>query len=158
MVYRSLIEGMWKCNWGYEVDKGKRVKDEVSLSALAWEQPPRTIPLRAELSEWECRSQRLLLQTALLANGGRWRGWGTGSENSLHVQRSRKPKVPVLALEISGEEEVKLKCNVSTSTLCNDESLESEKFEKDAGWGRQRWARCNRDVRTKEGEQYEEKE
>ena len=70
------------------------------------------------------------MQTALLANGGRWRGWGTGSENSLHVQRSRKPKVPVLALEISGEEEVKLKCNVST--LCNDESLESEKFE-DAG-------------------------
>ena len=66
----------------------------------------------------------------LLANGGRWRGWGTGSENSLHVQRSRKPKIPVLALETSGEEEVKLKCNAST--LCNDESLESEKFE-DAG-------------------------
>ena len=70
------------------------------------------------------------MQTALLANGGRWRGWGTGSENSLHVQRSRKPKIPVLALKTSGEEEVKLKCNVST--LWNDESLGREKFE-DAG-------------------------
>ena len=59
------------------------------------------------------------MQTALLANGGRWRGWGTGSENSLHVQRSRKPKIPVLALEASGEEEVKPKRNVSG--LCNDE-------------------------------------
>ena len=47
------------------------------------------------------------------------------------MQRSRKPKIPVLALKTSVEEEVKLKCNVST--LCNDESLESEKFEKDAG-------------------------
>ena len=49
----------------------------------------------------------------------------------LHVQRSRKPKIPVLALEASGEEEVKLKSNVSG--LCNDEILEREKIEKDAG-------------------------
>ena len=45
------------------------------------------------------------------------------------MQKSGKPKIPVLALEASGEEEVKLKCNVSS--LCNDESLESEKFGKD---------------------------
>ena len=64
-------------------------------------------------------------------NGGRWRGWGTGSENSLHVQRSRKLKIPVLALEASREEEVKLKCN--GSCVCNDKSLEREKFEKFAG-------------------------
>jgi len=37
----------------------------------------------------------------------------------LHVQRSRKPEIPVLALEASGEEEVKPKRNVSG--LCNDE-------------------------------------
>ena len=47
------------------------------------------------------------------------------------MQRSRKPKIPVLALEAFGEAEVKLKCNVSC--LCNDESLEREKLEKDAG-------------------------
>ena len=62
----------------------------------------------------------------LLAKGGRWRGWDTGSENSLHLQRSRKSKIPVLALEASGQEEVKLKCNVRS--LRNDESLENEKF------------------------------
>ena len=45
------------------------------------------------------------------------------------MQKSGKPKIPVLALEASGEEEVKLKSNVSG--LCNDESLESEKFGKD---------------------------
>ena len=44
-----------------------------------------------------------------------------------------KLNILVLALEAWGGERVKLKCNVSTSTLCNDESLESEKFEKDAG-------------------------
>ena len=64
-------------------------------------------------------------------NGGRWRGWGTGGENSLHVQRSRKLKIPVLALEASREEEVKLKCHASC--LCSDESLGREKLQKDAG-------------------------
>jgi len=64
--------------------------------------------VKCDLSERECRSQRLLLSIGLLANGGRWRGWGTGSENSLHLQRSRKPEIPVLALEVSREEEVKL--------------------------------------------------
>ena len=48
---------------------------------------------------------------------------GIGNENSLHLQRSRKPEIPVLALDISEKEEVKLKCNVSS--LCNYESLES---------------------------------
>ena len=52
-------------------------------------------------------------------NGGRWRGRGTGSENSLHAQISRKPEIAVLALEAFGEEEVKLKYNVSG--LCNNE-------------------------------------
>ena len=80
-------------------------------------------------SERELGSETAVVNS-IIYKGGRWRGWGTGSENSLHEQRSRKPKIPVLALETSGEEEVKLKCNVST--LCNDESLESEKFE-DAG-------------------------
>ena len=70
--------------------------------------------VKCDLSERECRSQRLLLSIGLLANGGRWRGWGTGSENSLHLQRSRKPEIPVLVLEAFGEEEVKLKCNVSS--------------------------------------------
>ena len=79
----------------------------------------------------ESWGERLLLQTALFVKGGRWRGWGTGSEKSLHLQRSRKPEIALLVLEASGEKVVKLKCNVST--LCNDESLESEKFEKDAG-------------------------
>ena len=64
-------------------------------------------------------------------NGGRWRGRGTGSENSLHAQLSRKPEIAVLALEAFGEEEVRLKCNCSG--LCNNESLESERFGKDAG-------------------------
>ena len=64
----------------------------------------------------------------LFVKGG-WRGRGTGNENSLHLQRSRKPEIAVLALETFGEEEVKLKYNVSS--LC--ESLESEKFGKDAG-------------------------
>jgi len=64
-------------------------------------------------------------------NGGRWRGRGTGSENSLHAQISRKPEIAVLALEAFGEEEVRLKCN--GSGLCNNESLESERFGKDAG-------------------------
>jgi len=64
--------------------------------------------VKCDLSERECRRQRLLLAIGLLANGGRWRGWGTGSENSLHLQRSRKPEIPVLALEVSREEEVKL--------------------------------------------------
>ena len=54
-------------------------------------------------------------------NGGRWRGRGTGSENSLHAQISRKPEIAVLALEASGEEEVKLKCHASC--LCSDETL-----------------------------------
>ena len=39
--------------------------------------------------------------------------------------------LPVLALEAFGKEEVKLKYNVSG--LCNNESLESEKFGKDTG-------------------------
>ena len=47
------------------------------------------------------------------------------------MQRSRKPEIPVLALEAFGEEEVKLKHNVSD--LCNNESLESERFGKDTG-------------------------
>ena len=47
------------------------------------------------------------------------------------MQKSGKPKIPVLALEASGEEEVKLKSNVSC--LCNDEILEREKIEKDGG-------------------------
>ena len=52
------------------------------------------------------------LETAVvnsyLEKGERWRGWGTESENKLHVQRPRKLKIPVLTLEAFGEEEVKL--------------------------------------------------
>lgn len=60
----------------------------------------------------------------LLVNGA-GRGWDIRSENSLHLQRFRKPNIPVLALEASRGEEVKLKYNVSS--FCNDESLKSEK-------------------------------
>ena len=66
------------------------------------------------------------------------------------MQRSRKPEIPVLALEAFGEEEVRLKCN--GSGLCNNESLERERFGKGkAAEGRRlRKAGRNRDVRTKE--------
>lgn len=56
----------------------------------------------------------------LLANG---KGQDIRSENSLYLQRSRKPNIPVLALEASIGEEVKLKYNVSS--FYNDESLEN---------------------------------
>lgn len=61
---------------------------------------------------------------------------GGGEDGALEVRIAfmcrdlGKPEIPVLALEASGEEEVKLKCN--GSTLWNDESLGREKFE-DAG-------------------------
>ena len=96
----------------------------MSVSAPAGEQPPTPPPRPGP-------TQRVLLKTALLAKGGRWRGWGTGSENSLHVQRSQKPQIPGLALEMSGEEEVKLKRHASC--LRSDETLGREKLQKDAG-------------------------
>jgi len=87
-------------------------------------------PCENSQSEREPGSETAVVNS-VICKGERWRGWGTESENSPHQQRSRKPKIAVLALEAFGEEEVKLKCNVSG--LCNDESLESERFGEGTG-------------------------
>ena len=63
------------------------------------------------------------------------------SENSRHLQRSRKPDIPVWALEAWGGEGVKLKYNVSN--VCDDESLESEK-----GLGKQTNKQTNKQKNT----------
>ena len=93
---------------------------------------PRTVPLRAELSERGSAgvTHYCCKQRSLQKGGG-------GEDGALEVRIAfmcrdlGNSKFQLLALETSGEEEVKLKRNVSC--LCNDESLEREKFEKFAG-------------------------